>query len=66
MPSKPHILHGSNLQSNLEEIKENAAEDPLEEGNLDEDQRPPSMILNAPISKEAPTKLFEISSSGLG
>jgi hypothetical protein len=56
---------GSNLQSNLEEIKENAAEDPQEEGNLVEDQRTPSMILNAPISKKAPTKLFDISSSGL-
>jgi hypothetical protein len=31
------MLLGSNLQSNLEEIKENAAEDPQEEGKLDED-----------------------------
>ena len=66
MPSKPHILHGSNLQSNLEEIKEIAAEDPQEEGNLVEDQRTPSMILNAQISKKAPAQLLDISSSGLG
>ena len=66
MPSRPHMLLGSNLQSNLEEIKENAAEDPQEEVKLDEDQSPISMMLNAPITEKPPNKLFDISSSGLG
>ena len=57
------MLHGSNLQSNLEEIKENA-EDRLEEVNLDENQSPLSMVLNAPITKKPPTKFYDISSSG--
>ena len=34
MPSRPQMQLGSNLQSNLEEIKEIAAEDPQEEGKF--------------------------------
>jgi hypothetical protein len=63
MPSRAHMLHGPNLQSNLEEIKENA-EDPQEEGN--QDQISPSMMLNVPIPMKAPIEFFNISSSGIG